>query len=134
MYDLGLYVLFVNVKLYEHEGGAPPQATSPRLGDEEMTELHDLHNKDSSDTGSSKLDTPEEESPQNEHMRLAPQHSAGVRRRSPSPSPFSRSIGTRGDADISSNPSFVFFLENDLYMRPVVSEEVTCCHRYLSWP
>jgi MFS family permease len=81
-YDIGLYVLFINVKLYQHEGGnVQAEAASPRLSDEEMTELDDLHSKSDSDTGTSKIETPEGSL----DTRLAPQDNIGVRRRSPSP-------------------------------------------------
>lgn len=85
IYDIGLYVLFINVKLYQHEGGAFQQLpASPRLSDEEMTELEDFNNKSSSDTGSSKLETPEG-SQRSGKLRLVPYSNAEVRRRSPSP-------------------------------------------------
>lgn len=88
-YDIGLYVLFVNVKLYQHEGGSlSTQPMSPRLSDEEMTELDDLTKSDS-DTGNSKAETPERSSRDSGDVRLAPHPStnSSVRRRSPSPLP-----------------------------------------------
>jgi hypothetical protein len=87
IYDVGLYVLFINVKLYQHEAGRlPAQAMSPRISDEEMTELDDLPKSDS-DTGLSKVETPEGSSRNSGDTRLAPHQSlnASVRRRSPSP-------------------------------------------------
>ena len=87
-YDIGLYILFINVKLYEHEGGglaSQPLAASPRFSDEEMTELDDLNNKSGSDTEMSKTETPEDSLRDSGDVRLAPQPNTGMRRRSPSP-------------------------------------------------
>lgn len=86
IYDIGLYVLFVNVKLYQHEGGglAEQAAMSPRMSDEEMNELDDLTKSDS-DTGTSKDETPAGSSRNSADTRLTPQPQPGVRRRSPSP-------------------------------------------------
>ncbi|KAK3110552.1 hypothetical protein LTR53_015039 [Teratosphaeriaceae sp. CCFEE 6253] len=53
-YDVGLYVMFVNMRLYQHEGGAGIDAAGPgvrerrRSEDEEMTELDRLSTPDSS--------------------------------------------------------------------------------------
>ena len=87
VYDIGLYVLFINTKLYQHEGGglaAQPPTASPRLSDEEMTELDDLNKKDGSDTETSKAATPEGSLRNSGDTRLAP-YPSNVRRRSPSP-------------------------------------------------
>lgn len=82
LYDIGLYVLFVNAKLHQHEAsGILTQPISPN--DEEMTELDDLTKSDS-DTGTSKGDTPEGSLRDSGDTRLAPQD-LNVRRRSPSP-------------------------------------------------
>ena len=86
-YDIGLYVLFINVKLHQHEGGGfstQPTTASPRLSDEEMTELDDLNKKDGSDTETSKAETPEGSLRNSGDIRLAP-HLDTMRRRSPSP-------------------------------------------------
>ena len=89
IYDIGLYILFINVKLYQHEGGdaaAQVPAGSPRFSDEEeMTELEELDHKDSSGTSASKSATPENSLRNSEDVRLAPQPREGVRKRSPSP-------------------------------------------------
>ncbi|KAK0935302.1 hypothetical protein LTR29_013094 [Friedmanniomyces endolithicus] len=53
-YDVGLYVMFINMQLYKHEGGASVDAnTSPMNGrrsveEEDMVELHRLSTPDSS--------------------------------------------------------------------------------------
>jgi hypothetical protein len=87
VYDIGLYVLFINAILHQHEGGGlptQPSTASPRLSDEEMTELDDLNKKDGSDTEMSKAETPEGSLQNRGDMRLAP-HPDTMRRRSPSP-------------------------------------------------
>ena len=88
MYDLGLYAMFINIKLYQHEGGAAVSeglAASPRLSDEEMTELDDLDDKYGTEASASKAETPEGSSQSSEDRRLAPHLDPRVRRRSPSP-------------------------------------------------
>jgi hypothetical protein len=87
VYDIGLYILFINTKLYQHEGGgvsAQPGTVSPRRSDEEMTELDDLNKKDGSDIETSKAETPDGSLPSGDDQRLAP-HPGTMRRRSPSP-------------------------------------------------
>ena len=87
-YDIGLYILFINVKLYEHEGeglAGEALAASPRISDEDMTELDDLKNKSGSDTEMSKTETPESSLRNSGETQLAPQRTLGIRRRSPSP-------------------------------------------------
>ncbi|KAK3704625.1 hypothetical protein LTR37_013724 [Vermiconidia calcicola] len=87
-YDVGLYVLFINVKLHQHEGGAAAaqhSLSSPRLSDEEMTELDDLSHDSGKDTPPSMPETLESPSRASEDHRLAPQPRPDVRRRSPSP-------------------------------------------------
>lgn len=91
-YDIGLYILFINVKLYEHEGGGLTNqmpAAPPRISDEEMTELDDLTKRGGSDTETSKTETPESSLRNSGDGRLAPQPHPNIRRRSPSP--FARS-------------------------------------------
>lgn len=87
-YDIGLYVIFVNVKLYQHEGGsAVPQAppAAPRLSDEEdMTELDDFGGANGKEESSTKSETPES-SEDSRNARLSPHAPTSVRRRSPSP-------------------------------------------------
>ena len=88
-YDVGLYALFINVKLYQHEGGGPANelpATSPRLSDEEeLTEMEDMGHRKSSGTLVSKMETPDSSLRSSEGARLAPQTKPEVRRRSLSP-------------------------------------------------
>ena len=87
-YDLGLYVLFINVKLYQHEGGAGADqalASSPRLSDEEMTELDDLNHANGKAVSVAEFATLESSSCGSDDGRLAPHPKAGVRKRSLSP-------------------------------------------------
>ncbi len=85
MYDFGLYAMFINMKLYQHEdGGDCAQVSSPpgRISDEEdMTELQDLVGSDKFDKSS----TPGSSSESSKSPSLIPQHDPQVRRRSPSP-------------------------------------------------
>ena len=89
MYDVGLYVLFINVKLYQHEGGdttmQPPSAPRRFSDEEEMTEMEILGRKDSSSTEGSKGKTSEVSPRSSEEVRLAPHPDASIRRRSLSP-------------------------------------------------
>ena len=90
LYDVGLYVLFINVKLYQHEQTEQADAetylpSSPSLSDEEeMTELDQLNHANGKrkdvDTPSSSVRN------SNDSSGLRPQLQAShVRRRSPSP-------------------------------------------------
>lgn len=94
VYDLGLYVLFINVKLYQHEGGENAGhdnflPSSPSLSDEEeMTELDQLNHGNGKKEGLDKVGTPDSSvRNSDESSRLRPQqlHASHVRRRSPSP-------------------------------------------------
>ena len=85
-YDLGLYVLFINVKLYEHEGGTQVPPTTSRVSDEEeMAELDELNHANGKVALGAELKTPESSSQSSDEARLAPAPDAGVRKRSPSP-------------------------------------------------
>ncbi len=88
-YDIGLYVLFIDVKLHQYEGGAAgsgPAVDSPRLSDEEeMTELDELSLEkvhEGLKVRSESLDSLVRVS---EDGRLAPHSTSAVRKRSPSP-------------------------------------------------
>lgn len=93
VYDVGLYVLFINVKLYQHEGGETGDhdtylPSSPSLSDEEeMTELDQLDHSDGKRKDGDVLDTPGSSvRNSDDSSRLRPQSQAAhVRRRSPSP-------------------------------------------------
>lgn len=91
VYDVGLYALFVNMKLYQNEDGTDAgQASpaSPRTSDEEqMTELEDFG---LAKGAGPKKDTQENESQTSlisEPTSLLPVEDPRVRRRSPSPQP-----------------------------------------------
>ncbi|KAK5164616.1 uncharacterized protein LTR77_009822 [Saxophila tyrrhenica] len=90
VYDFGLYVLFINVKLHQHETGPAGSGTiavPPRLSDEEMTELDDIGHKKGMDTATTRSETPDTLSrlSVSDEGRLAPHTTSAVRRRSPSP-------------------------------------------------
>lgn len=93
-YDIGLYVLFINVKLHQHEGAddaVDPESylpSSPSLSDEEeMTEMDQLHHTNGKKTAVEAIETPESSiRNSDDSSRLRPDvHAAHVRRRSPSP-------------------------------------------------
>ena len=92
-YDLGLYVLFVNMKLYQNEGGAgnARPASPTAIGDDEMVELDDLlHSDDDHDhdskSNSRKTDDDARSPDRNKRdSNLRPEIAGKVRRRSPSP-------------------------------------------------
>lgn len=90
VYDFGLYALFINTKLYQHEGGAavdPAANAAPRLSDEEM-ELESLaESEEGSDESPEKKSATEESSAASKSPRLMrrDEQQQRVRRRSPSP-------------------------------------------------
>lgn len=88
-YDIGLYVLFVNVKLHQHENhsaGEEHVLASPSLSDvEDFTELDDLARKTEDDTPKTSLDSPASSSPSRINARLSPHPVSAIRKRSPSP-------------------------------------------------
>lgn len=93
VYDVGLYVLFINVKLYQHEGGETADhetylPSSPSLSDEEdVTELDHLNHSNGKKQMMDTADTPDSSvRNSDDSSRLRPQlHDSHVRRRSPSP-------------------------------------------------
>lgn len=91
VYDIGLYALFVNMKLHQHEGGADAgqiPTASPRTSDEEnMTELESLNQEDDTDAPRSKEQTSQRPLSSSEVPTLMPTTDPRVRRRSPSPLP-----------------------------------------------
>lgn len=93
VYDIGLYALFVNMELHQHEGGADAgqiSTASPRTSDEEeMTEMESLNQRSDTDAPESKGQTPENPLPNRDVPTLMPVPDPRVRRRSPSPLPKS---------------------------------------------
>ena len=89
VYDIGLYVLFINTKLYEHESGhsaAQASATSPQFSDEEdMTELEQLDHDHGKSKSKYEMDIRESPGTIRKFGRLIPQPNSGIRQRSPSP-------------------------------------------------
>lgn len=88
-YDIGLYVLFINVKLHQHEStsdDAQHVLSSPQLSDEEdMTELNELERKREDDTPKMSLDSPAPSSSRHNSGCLSPHPASAIRKRSPSP-------------------------------------------------
>lgn len=92
VYDIGLYALFVNMKLYQHEGGTDdehaPTASSRTSDEENMTEMEILDNANGTSKPKDKEETPQRSSPSSEIPSLMPfPDSRMPRRRSPSPLP-----------------------------------------------
>ena len=88
-YDVGLYALFINVKLYQHESGPldnRDSTFSPALSDgEEMTELDDLDHVNGIGKPTMQNETPPSSARNSNEGRLARRAEPGVRRRPPSP-------------------------------------------------
>ena len=89
VYDVGLYVLFINTKLHQHEGGIPVDqmsADTPRTSDEEdMTELQPLDHTNGKIKPTIEAGKPERVDVPGQNERLIPESQSGVRKRSPSP-------------------------------------------------
>ena len=90
VYDVGLYALFVNMKLYQNESGTDEAGResldSPRASDEEqMTEMEDFGLANGSETKKGAVRSEVGTSPPNGAANLMPVQDPSVRRRSPSP-------------------------------------------------
>lgn len=91
VYDVGLYVLFINVKLHQHESadvvGEHVLSPASVSDEDEMTELDDLERKKDDEMSTPRSDIVDSSSQIRSNARLIPDTASSVRKRSPSPLP-----------------------------------------------